>query len=274
MKNAGINRLMVLVFLLGWCWSPAQVVFAQDGGATGGIFEVYEVQPGERVEVPIEIQAVEDLYAVDFEIQFDPNVVQVEDANPNVNDVQPALGTFLDAGLALYNTVDNEAGVVRFAMTQANPSEAKSGSGVVLILYFQGIAEGESDLTVTTMELATRSGEAISVETVSSTITVSAEAVARAATAIPVQDPALMVAIPTLQPTEIPPTATPMEAPGEEEKADPDAASAQGTEDEEFEASDPARMEAGFSLLDHWWIVAIVVILVVGFAVYLLTNKK
>lgn len=149
MKWHKFSVLMISALFLGMIAVPLGAVFAQAGStAQGGIFDGYAVQPGSRVEVPVEIRDVVGLYAVDLEIQFDPDMVQVEDANPAMEGVQPALGTFLEAGLALYSTVDNDAGLIQFAMTQVNPAEAKSGSGVVLILYFTVSGLSPSDTPV------------------------------------------------------------------------------------------------------------------------------
>ena len=120
-----IALLSVIIFL-GRQFSPASA----QTSAQVGIFQAYEIQPGARVEIPIEIRNVQDLYAVDLEIHFDPRILTFEDADPQMDGIQPALGTFLDAGMVLYNTVDPEAGIIRFVMTQVNPSEPKSGRGV------------------------------------------------------------------------------------------------------------------------------------------------
>ena len=130
--------LLSVIILLGGLFSPASA----QTSAQVGVFQAYEIQPGARVEIPIEIRNVQDLYAVDLEIHYDPRILTFEDANPQMDGIQPALGTFLDAGMVLYNTVDPEAGIIRFVMTQVNPSEPKSGSGVLIVLYAVGAAEG------------------------------------------------------------------------------------------------------------------------------------
>jgi hypothetical protein len=283
---------LFITILLGLVAVPLTGVLAQDGTAQGGVFEEYEVAPGERVEVPVEIRDVTDLYAVDLEIRFDPELIQVEDANPNVDGVQPALGTFLDAGLTLFNEVDNEEGVVRFVMTQVNPSEPKSGDGVLVVLYVVGVGEGESDLEVITLELSDRLGEAIPVEAVDGSITVSEEAVPVQSTAIPVQDPTGIVQVPTQAPTStptptsIPPTPTltaaateSAQSEGEGSAEDEDSvfipmvesgSEQEGSQETEVGDEEP---EARFILLEYWWIVLIVVGAVIAAAVYLLVKK-
>ena len=160
--------LLSVIILLGGQFSPASA----QNSAQVGVFQAYEIQPGARVEIPIEIRNVQDLYAVDLEIHFDPRILTFEDADPQMDGIQPALGTFLDAGMVLYNTVDPEAGIIRFVMTQVNPSEPKSGSGVLIVLYAVGAAEGESTLEVVRADLSTREGIAIPSELVENNVKV------------------------------------------------------------------------------------------------------
>lgn len=293
MKFAGRKFALFFIILLLMVISPLGAVFAQDGTAQGGVFEDYEVSPGERVEVPVEIRDVTDLYAVDLEIRFDPDVIQIEDANPNLDGVQPALGTFLDAGLTLFNSVDNDEGVVRFVMSQVNPSEPKSGNGILLVLYVVGEEEGTSDLEVTTLELSDRFGEAIAVEAVDGSVTVSEEAALVESTAIPVQDPTGIVQVPTQAPTatstptSVPPT--PMttavatgdfQSEGEETTDESESVFVPMVESEEVQEetedveAGEDRTENGLMLLDYWWIVLIVVVAAIGAAVYLLVTRK
>ncbi len=307
MKFWNNRNALILITLLIILTLPMTAAAAQDEDEIQvGFFNDYEIQPGIRIEVPVEVRGVEDLYAIDIEITFDPEILSIEDADLNTDGIQPALGTFLDAGLTLFNTVDNEAGVIRFVMSQVNPSESKSGDGIILVLYFQGLAEGVSNLEVTILELSTRSGEAISAEPVSAQVSVSDEVAAKESTSIPVQDPTSMVLVPTSETTEMPNTTTPTEIPtsvveesieGTVENTEelPENAedvlsaatvtptivpenSAEGSSSMEEDGmevnADSSIEQVGFSLLEYWWIVALVVVLAVGLGLYLWLTKK
>ena len=279
------GTLKLIIIILALVLAPA-AVHAQDAiPARVGFFEDYDIQPGERVEVPVEVRDVQDLYGVDLEIRFDPAILAVEDANPDQPGVQPALGTFLDAGLTLFNEVDNDEGLVRFVMTQVNPSEPKSGDGVLLVLYFVGLQEGVSDLTVEFVELAARTGEGIEAEGSDAVLTVSADAEQRERTPIPVQDPTLIIIIPTLAPTATPtpePTPTPQPEPTATEEPEAVLGEAEGEPGDPAEADeaqespevDEEAPASGFSILQYWWAVLLVVLAAVGLAVYLLKTKK
>ena len=203
--NWKISSVITFVLLAALC--AAAPASAQQG-ARVGVFADLEIPLNERVEVPVEVRDVSELYAVDLTIRFDPDILQIEDANPDQAGIQPGLATFLDAGMTLFNEVDNESGTVRFVMSQINPSEGKSGSGNLLVLYFVGKQAGTSSVSVEAVEFSNRFGEAIPVSGVDAQIVVSASVPEVVATPIPLQDQGQIIVIETLMPTAIP-TATP-----------------------------------------------------------------
>ena len=144
MKIINLRSVLLVIILLGLVFAPQEPVLAQV--AKAGVFEDIKVQPGAQFELPVEVRGVENLYAVDIEIRFDPAILQAEDADPNMEGVQAGLSTFLEAGLLLYNTIDNQEGVLRFAMSQVNPAEPVSGDGILLVVYFLARAEGKTEL--------------------------------------------------------------------------------------------------------------------------------
>ena len=262
--------LLSVIISLGGQFSPASA----QNSAQVGVFQAYEIQPGARVEIPIEIRNVQDLYAVDLEIHFDPRILTFEDADPQMDGIQPALGTFLDAGMVLYNTVDPEAGIIRFVMTQVNPSEPKSGSGVLIVLYAVGAAEGESTLEVVRADLSTREGIAIPSELVENSVKVAANAAEVQATPIPVQNPTSIIVIPTLAPTATP-TVTPV--PTSTKPAPTQTAVITAIVEaiaSPTVAPTTAEQASGFSLAQNWWILLIIAAAIVGVVIYLNTGKK
>ncbi|GAB4164286.1 MAG: hypothetical protein Fur0021_39840 [Candidatus Promineifilaceae bacterium] len=102
-----------------------------------------EVAAGGQVDVAVEVTDVTDLFGFDITLTFDPTVVQVVDMNPATPDrTEVALGAFLEPGFEVRNQVDNALGTLQYVMTQVNPSPSKSGSGVLLVVRFQGIQAG------------------------------------------------------------------------------------------------------------------------------------
>ncbi|NLG98308.1 MAG: hypothetical protein GX491_13190 [Chloroflexi bacterium] len=281
MKQSNLLNLTLLFVLIGALLLPARAVGAQGGDpAYIGIFEDAVLAPESSIEVPIRVQNAQNLFAIDIEITFDPQVLSIEDADPNAAGVQVGMGQFLDPGLLLSNTVDNEAGVIRFAMSQVNPSEPKSGDGILLVLYVKGRGEGTSELRVTRLQAADNQGQELNVNKAEARVTVQSGAGETAATSIPVVNPTRAIQLPTPlpQPTNTPlpgPTATlvrlPTTAPSstatavienlpaatDTQQAAAATATAPAAVSEDNSTAEGEK--AGFSLLANWWIVAVAV---------------
>lgn len=95
------------------------------------------VDPGDTFSVGVVVENVQELYAFDIIVQFDPDVLAAS---------QLTLGSFLAEGWTLIQAIDNVAGTVQFAMTQINPEPAKTGSGTLFTIDFTALDLGESDL--------------------------------------------------------------------------------------------------------------------------------
>ena len=266
-----VGSVITFVLLAALC--AAAPAMAQEG-ARVGVFADLEIPLNTRVEVPVEVRDVSELYAVDLTIRFDPEILQVEDADPNTAGVQPGLATFLDAGMTLFNEVDNETGTVRFVMSQINPSEGKSGSGNLLVLYFVGKQAGTSQVTVEKVELANRLGEAILVSGADAEIVVREGAPEVVATPIPVQDQGQIIVIETLMPT---PTATATVVPTAVVEAvaeptiaplEPTAMLAVGGDVDSGNEQQPEKQEIG----SLWWLLALPLVIIAGIVV--ITRRK
>lgn len=271
-KTIFISLLCLLLLIL-----PGGQVYGQSpDSAQVGVFVQPVVSPGTVVEVPIEIRNVTGLYALDITMQFDPHVFSAQDADPSQPGIQMALGTFLDPGLVLYNTIDNETGIAHFVMTQYNPSEGKSGNGILLVVYLKGSGTGETTFAVTDGKFANRDGLEIPVEFVDSVIKVeTGTAPAVTSTSIPVQESSLLTQIPTAAPTATPtPEPTPTTLPtatveGQKVVAEATLDASQGSDLLEGITSQPILF-----MLRNWWILLILLLLVLAAAVYLLVTDK
>lgn len=244
-------------------------VSAQGELALVGVLESFQVSPGESIQVPVSVRNVKDLYALDFTLQFDPALVQVEDSDPLTPGIQSSLGDFLDPGLLLFNTADNTAGTIRFVMTQYNPSEAKSGEGIILVVNFSGVAQGESPLKITDVLLSTREGVAIPSQGVEAALTVIAGAPQQQVTYPVVQATGLII-INTLTPTPAV-TATPL--PKVVYTVQPTAEKVEATAN--LEKSDNKEPQKEFFLVENWWIVALLLVVAVSLGgIYLMKRNK
>ena len=199
------TTLCLLICLLLALRVPSSPTAAQTTGTTTvGIFSRHAVAPGQRLILPVEVNAAQDLYAIDLALRFDPTLLKIVDSEPNTAGTQVALGSFLDPGLLLRNEVDDTTGTLRFVMSQANPSEAKSGDGVLLVVTFEGLNEGVSDLKITTLEMSDRDGLAITGQAVDTQVTVEVGVPEQSDPGIPTQQLGTSVVVPTSMPTAVP----------------------------------------------------------------------
>jgi len=121
-----------------------------------------QIPVGERTTVEIRIEDVENLYAAEVLLRFDPGVLQVVDAMPGVGSIEIEPGDFPDIsggrGFLARNRADNEHGRIEYAVTLLNPSPPISGSGRLARVTFEGVAQGTSELTFLRAALADPDG--------------------------------------------------------------------------------------------------------------------
>ena len=106
-----------------------------------------EVAPGGTATTEVLIEDVTDGFAFEFQLTFDTAVV---------NGVEVKLGNFLDpGGFGIEPTIDNSGptGTVAYAYTQLGGTP-KTGSGVLAVITWQGVATGTSALHFEALGLA------------------------------------------------------------------------------------------------------------------------
>jgi len=271
MLKARLKKIFVLLIMALFLFTLS----AQGQGMTEfGVFEAVEIAPGEPIQVPVNIRNVRDMYAIDFTLKFDPNIVQVVDADPSIDGIQSALGDFLDPGLLLFNNANNELGTIHFVMSQYNPSKPKSGDGIILIVSFIGVAEGESPLLIDNVTLSSGQATEIEVQVVNSTLKVLEGAPSPAVT-YPVTDTTGLVLIGTETPAlmeTIAPTFT--SASATEALAGSIASTAQVNLQEAVKIEEQTSTDHRYWLMSNWWVLVILLVVVVGFGVFLVFSKR
>lgn len=162
-----------------------------------------QVASGQTTDASVVVENVQGLYGVDVSLTFDPTAVEVLDSNPNLDGVQVGFGKFLDSGFVLLNRVDNELGQVRFAMTQLYPSQAKNGSGILVVLKLRGKQVGAtSALTISEAVLAGQGGNELVPAISSGSVAVLAQVSGPTNTPIPTQGAGTPMPTGTFEPTQ------------------------------------------------------------------------
>ena len=160
-KRTGWRQLGAILLLTLFCVVPAA---AQGQNAVVRPDPtVVEVAAGQTATVQFVLADAQNAYGIDVRATFDPQLVEVVDADPGKEGVQMTPGDFLRPDFVVRNAADNEKGTLRYAITQVNPTQPASGTGVLFTVQFRGKAAGETALTLGPVELANRQGQLIPV---------------------------------------------------------------------------------------------------------------
>ena len=116
--------------------------------------------PGGRVLTPIRLENPDEVYTLEFNLNYDPSVLEVVEIQP---------GSRLSVPASSYDT--NTPGVVRFDVTVSDQLEG-DGSAAVVDFKVVGAAGASSPLTVTETVVMDNLGNARSIEITEGTFTV------------------------------------------------------------------------------------------------------
>ena len=118
-----------------------------------------EIGPKQTRTMRILISNARAVYGIDLQAGFDPAVVEVVDADSAREGVQMTAGTFLKPDFTILNLADNQAGTLRFVVTQLNPTPPADGKGTLLSIQFRSKISGRSSrLSFVTVTIADRNG--------------------------------------------------------------------------------------------------------------------
>lgn len=169
----------------------ATLAFAPEPGQMGA---------GETATFALGAAGVSSLYGADIELQFDPAVAEVVDADAAREGVQVGFGQLLEPGFVVYNVADNSTGRARVTYTQVAPKAAANGAGQLLVIELRAKAAGDPRLRVTAALLARQDGSAQPV-----TVPAASQATPPAPQGSPVPNP---TQLPTETPTAVGATAS------------------------------------------------------------------
>jgi LysM repeat protein len=167
------------------------------------------------VTVSVKIDNVSDLFGAEVHLAFNPNVLEVIDADPGQAGVQISNGGMLQPDAVGQNIADNTLGTIDFGIAQINRAGV-NGSGTLAIISFKGKAVGASPITFrgiqsspTGTNLADTGGLPIASSTQSGSVTVQADGVTVTPTPTPSVTPTGTIITPTPSPTSTPGSGAP-----------------------------------------------------------------
>lgn len=134
------------------------------GHAQGsGVYLTVEGSPtaGEHT-VSVFVQEISPVYGADIRLAFDPNVLQVVDADESTPDIIEH-GDFLTANpdFVLRNQANNQTGQIEYALVLVNPAEPVQGDGLLAKVTFRARASAQTEVSLTQAQFGTREGEVI-----------------------------------------------------------------------------------------------------------------
>ena len=130
------------------------------------------IGPEGRMEVAIRIENVTRLYGIEVHLTFDPNYLEIQDADPEKPGVQLQTGTFPAPDFVVQNQADNVLGTIDYAVSQLAPREPVDGGGVLTTITVKAKGEGTSRLAFTGAKLADPDGQQIPAQTLEGEIVV------------------------------------------------------------------------------------------------------
>jgi LysM repeat protein len=184
MKTKILRLLSFVALMVALFGAPSGLVLAAD--------PVVKISPAastisvdQIVVVTVTVEDVTSLFGAEFHITFDPNLVEVVDADAGTEGLQIGVGDFLAADFIAQNVADNATGKIDFGVSQMAPHGAVSGSGTLATISFKGKGSGTSNVSFTNVLLADSGGGQIAASAENGTITVSGGATATPTTGTP-----------------------------------------------------------------------------------------
>ncbi len=118
---------------------------------------------GETIVVDLVVEQVVELYGVEMRLKFDPDVLEVVDADPSREGVQLEPGTLPSPDYVVRNEANNDSGTIEYAVTQLPPSKPGKGNGVIARITFRAKKAAVSKLQFQELLLANTQGQDIAV---------------------------------------------------------------------------------------------------------------
>ncbi len=119
---------------------------------------------GNTFTVCVNVAEMTDLYAAEFDLSFDPTLVQCDSF---------AEGSFLGSTIGFDPTIDNTAGTITgYSKSKTGPS-GTSGAGTIAAFQFTALAAGTSALTLSEVRMVDSATTEITTSSVDGSVTVS-----------------------------------------------------------------------------------------------------
>ncbi len=150
--------LLTLVFL-----ATSTTVQAAGSAELRLVVKPARLAVGQEMTVKVLIKNAPSIYGADVRLTFDPQLLEVVDADASQRGVQLTPGDFLDPAqsFALQHQVDNTSGTIDYALTLLNPAPAVQGDGQLAQITFRAKSAGQTSLSINQGLFGNQQGETI-----------------------------------------------------------------------------------------------------------------
>ncbi len=151
---------------------------AESGGRLRPAASDSNLVVGREVTVDVLVEDAPLIYGVDVQVAFDPNLLEVVDADESQDGVQFEPGDFLDPeqSFVLQNHASNETGTIDYALALFNPAPPVQGDGLLARITFRAKATGQTTISIAEGLFGTQTGETIAPALMNTEISVVATA--------------------------------------------------------------------------------------------------
>jgi len=160
------SLLLLLLFLLAL---PFRAARAQAQAALSISPFSTTLQAGQSATLAVRITDVQNLYAYDISLHYDPSLVEITVIDN---------GSFLQGGFTAAQILDKTAGTAQLAFTSIPPFNAQSGSGELATFKVKAKTGGSARISIENIQLLRKDATAISATSTSGQVTVSGGAAA------------------------------------------------------------------------------------------------
>ena len=116
---------------------------------------------GDTTTLDLTIAQARKLYGIEIHLEFDPEAIEIVDADPAQEGIQLKPGTLPTPDLVVQNQADNDAGTIDYAVTQLPPRQPGEGTGVVARITLRAKQSSVSDIHFQEYLLADTNGDNI-----------------------------------------------------------------------------------------------------------------
>ncbi len=157
-----VTSMFILLFTLALSVLSVSAQ-AESGGRLRPAVNDSSLVVGQEVTVDVLVEDAPLIYGVDVWVTFDPNLLEVVDADESQDGVQFESGDFLDPeqSFVLQNHASNETGTIDYALALFNPAPPVQGDGLLARITFRAKAEGQTTISIAEGLFGTQTGETV-----------------------------------------------------------------------------------------------------------------